>query len=184
MSPVVVDASSLWSTRQGRSPRSSARSPVERRARTGPYGAQKSTGSPIRAWRKAVPVFIARQFSTGQNRPPWHLALRGSGTSSVSGAQHTGSKSNRMAGLKHLRPGQARPAFVSPMGPDKGHQSRAARRRRRLRETGDHGRGGTRGHLSTGCFTVTGCHDVVSRPRPFRVVRSRSVARSSLPPGT
>jgi glutaminase len=40
------------------------------------------------------------------------------------------------------------------------------------------------GYLSTGCFTVTGCHDVVGRPRPFRVVRSWSVARSSLPPGT
>ena len=25
-------------------------------------------------WRKAVPVFIARQFSTGRNRPPWQLA--------------------------------------------------------------------------------------------------------------
>ena len=37
---------------------------------------------------------------------------------------------------------------------------------------------------STGCLTVTGCHDVVGRPPPFRVVRSRSVARSSLPPGT
>ncbi|SCG06167.1 hypothetical protein GA0115260_107941 [Streptomyces sp. MnatMP-M27] len=29
---------------------------IEQRARAGQYGAQKSTGSPIRVWRNAVPV--------------------------------------------------------------------------------------------------------------------------------
>jgi hypothetical protein len=40
----------------------------------------------------------------------------------VSGAQYTGSRSNRMARLKHLCPGQARPAFVCPRWARQEHQ--------------------------------------------------------------
>lgn len=48
------------STRRRRGPRGgSATAPFEEWARTGPYGAQESTGSPNRAWRNGVPVVIA-----------------------------------------------------------------------------------------------------------------------------
>ncbi|MEV6782080.1 DUF5959 family protein [Streptomyces sp. NPDC051098] len=52
---------------------------TQQRASTGPYGAQRSAGSPIRVWRNAVPAVIAAQRShrTGSMPAPQvHSAVR------------------------------------------------------------------------------------------------------------
>jgi hypothetical protein len=54
-SPVVVDVGLVINTTEAGS-RISPRTSTEQRARIDPYGAQKSTGSPIHEWRDAVPA--------------------------------------------------------------------------------------------------------------------------------
>ncbi|GGQ58468.1 hypothetical protein GCM10010195_12500 [Kitasatospora griseola] len=52
------------------SPAVSARMPFRRRAGHGPGGAQRSTGSPIREWREAVPVVMTVNLTDGWSPGP------------------------------------------------------------------------------------------------------------------